>query len=203
MARVLLLFAHPAFQKSRIHRSLVSSIPDRDDLTLHDLYEEYPDFLVDVEREQELLTHHDIVVFQHPLYWYSVPPLLKQWMDLVLEHGWAYGSGGSALHGKWLVPVVSAGGTEAAYCTVGRNRRTIRQFLAPIEQTAFLCGMRFAPPWIVYGTHRLGPEDIQEIVPRYLGLLDWMLDGGLEHAALDHETLVVPERTGSTPGEVP
>jgi glutathione-regulated potassium-efflux system ancillary protein KefG len=198
MTRVLVLFAHPAFQKSRIHRPLVTSIPEREGLTLHDLYEEYPDFLIDVEREQELLTRHDVIVFQHPLYWYSVPPLLKQWIDLVLEHGWAYGTGCSALHGKWLVPVVSAGASEAAYCTVGRNRRTIRQFLAPIEQTAFLCGMRFAPPWVVYGTHHLDADDIRRIVPRYLRLLEWMQEGGLGSADLETETLVVPEAAGAT-----
>jgi glutathione-regulated potassium-efflux system ancillary protein KefG len=199
MARVLILFAHPALQKSRIHRPLVSGIPDRSDLTLHDLYEEYPDFLVDVEREKELLTHHDVVVFQHPFYWYGVPPLLKQWMDLVLEHGWAYGTGGTALQGKWLVPVVSAGASEAAYCTVGRNRRTIRQFLAPIEQTAFLCGMRFAPPWVVYGTHRLDHADVARIATRYVRMLEWLLEGGLEDADVGTETLVVPQ--GAAAGE--
>ena len=192
MARVLILFAHPALQKSRIHRPLVSRVGERPGVTLHDLYEEYPDFLVDVEREKALLLEHDIVVFQHPFYWYGVPPLLKQWMDLVLEHGWAYGTGGTALHGKWLVPIVTAGGTQAAYCEAGHNRRTIRQSLVPIEQTANLCGMRFAPPWVVYGAHLLAPNDVESLVPRYLELLDWLEAGGLEGANLTHETLTVP-----------
>ena len=58
---------------------------------LHDLYEAYPDFLIDVEAEQALLLEHDVIVFQHPVYWYSSPAILKEWQDLVLEHGFAYG----------------------------------------------------------------------------------------------------------------
>ena len=63
-------------------------------VTFHDLYELYPDFDVQVEQEQELLISHDMIILQHPFYWYSCPPLLKQWIDLVLEHGWAYGKEG-------------------------------------------------------------------------------------------------------------
>jgi glutathione-regulated potassium-efflux system ancillary protein KefG len=180
MARVLILFAHPALQKSRVHSRLIRRVPSTDRITFHDLYEAYPDFLVDVEREQELLLAHDVIVFQHPFYWYSTPPLLKQWMDLVLEHGWAYGSQGVALKGKWLLSVVTAGGGEEVYQPGGYNRHTVREFLAPIEQTARLCGMRFAPPWIVFGTHRLKGPELDDTAVRYAELLDWLVDGGLE-----------------------
>ncbi len=60
-------------------------------MTDHDLYEAYPDFGIDVGREQERLPAHDVVVFQHPLFWYSTAAILQEWKDLVLEHGWAYG----------------------------------------------------------------------------------------------------------------
>jgi len=82
---------------------------------------------------------------QHPLYWYSTPAILKEWQDLVLQHGWAYGAKDTALHGKRWHQVVTAGGSEEAYCAQGSNRLTVRQLLAPLEQTARLCGMRFLP----------------------------------------------------------
>ena len=66
MARVLILFAHQALEKSRVHRRLVREISDDSRLTFHDLYEAYPDFNVDVAREQALLERHDVVVLQHP-----------------------------------------------------------------------------------------------------------------------------------------
>ncbi len=180
MARVLILFTHPALQKSRVHARLLARLPQSDAVTLHDLYEAYPDFLIDVGHEQSLLEAHDVVVFQHPFYWYSTPPLLKQWMDLVLEHGWAYGSKGTALHGKWLTSVVTAGGGGDAYRTGGYNRFTVRDFLKPIEQTAALCGMRYAPPWVVFGTHRLRPEDLDRVAIEYARLIEWLAADGLE-----------------------
>ncbi len=180
MARVLILFAHPALQKSRVHRRLIPRTASHPDVRLHDLYEAYPDFLIDVKREQSLLVDHDVVMVQHPFYWYGVPPLLKQWMDLVLEHGWAYGSRGVALRDKWLLPVVTAGGGATAYRPGGYNRFTVRQFLAPLEQTARLCGMRYAPPWVVFGTHRLGPSEIEDQAAAYERLLRWVADDGLE-----------------------
>ncbi len=178
MARVLLLFAHPALEGSRVHRRLLRDVPEG--VTVHDLYDAYPDFDVDVPREQALLAAHDVLVVQHPFYWYSVPPLLKQWIDLVLEHGWAYGTGGDALRGKWAVPVVSTGGAESAYAPGGRNRFTMRQLMAPLDQTFTLCQMGFAAPFVVHGAHRLTPADIDAQAPAYRRLLEALRDDALD-----------------------
>lgn len=165
--RVLVLFAHPALHRSRVQRVLAKAVRDLAGVTFHDLYEAYPDFDVDVAREQALLAAHDAVVLQHPFYWYSTPPLVKQWIDLVLEHGWAYGPGGDALAGKALLCAISAGGGEDAYCAEGQNRFSVRALLAPIEQTARLCGMRFLDPFVVYGTHALGATEIDAAAAAY------------------------------------
>jgi glutathione-regulated potassium-efflux system ancillary protein KefG len=167
MARVLVLFAHPALEKSRVHRRLVERVRGLAGVTFHDLYEAYPDFDVDVKREQALLLAHDTVVLQHPFYWYSTPALLKQWEDLVLEHGWAYGTGGTALRGKRMVSAITTGGSESAYTEAGHNRFTIRQLLAPLEQTARLCGMDSLPPFVVHGTHRLDAGGIERAAEEY------------------------------------
>ena len=149
-------------------------------VTIHDLYEAYPDFEVDVAREQELLVAHDTVVLQHPLYWYSTPPLVKQWEDLVLEHGWAYGSEGTALRGKRAASAVSAGGREEAYRADGRNRYTIQEFLRPLEATWRLCGVEPLAPFIVHGTHRLSGADLDDEARRYRGWIESVRDGGGE-----------------------
>jgi glutathione-regulated potassium-efflux system ancillary protein KefG len=183
MARILLLFAHPAFERSRVHRQLVARLPGDPRITFHDLYEAYPDFDIDVPREQELLLGHDVVVIQHPFFWYSTPPIVKQWEDLVLEHGWAYGRQGTALHGKRLMHVISAGGREAAYQHGGYNRFTIDELLAPLEQTAVLCGMHWLPPFVVHGTHRLTDEEIRMQADRYAERLRALADEQLDTAA--------------------
>jgi len=191
MPRVLVLFAHPALEKSRVHRALVAAVPRREGLTFHDLYEEYPRLDIDVRREQGLLVEHDVIVLQFPFYWYSTPPILKQWQDLVLEHGWAYGSKGTALRGKTALCALSTGGRAEAYAPGGYNRFSMRQLLAPLEQTFRLCGMRFLPPWLVSGTHRMGDADIAAAARSYGALLNRLVDGdivrdlGLADDALD------------------
>jgi glutathione-regulated potassium-efflux system ancillary protein KefG len=190
MPRVLIEFAHPALERSRVHRHLLAHLPRVEGLTLNDLYERYPDFDVDVAHEQALLAAHDIVVLQHPFFWYSTPPLLKQWEDLVLEHGWAYGREGRALRGKQMVHVISAGGREEAYQHEGMNRFTMRELLAPLEQTAHLCGMEWAPPYVIHGTHRMSDAQIDHEARRYAHLMAGLHDGRVSlRAARSYPTL--------------
>ena len=153
--KILILFAHPLLERSRANKALISAYQQHGACTFHDLYEEYPLFDVDIEREQQLLLEHDIIIWHHPLYWYSCPPLLKQWIDMVLTVGWAYGPGGTALRGKKLIQVITSGGSEAVYQHDGNNRHTIQEFLRPFEQTARLCHIQYLPPFVVHGTHRL------------------------------------------------
>ncbi|MFQ3619101.1 MAG: NAD(P)H-dependent oxidoreductase [Cyanobacteriota bacterium] len=161
--RILILFAHPALEKSRVNRQLIRAVQGLDSITLHDLYEQYPSFHIDVKLEQDLLRSHDIIVFQHPFYWYSSPALLKEWQDLVLEYGFAYGQGGTALRGKKFLSAITTGGSEKAYCRQGHNYFTIRELLTPFEQTARLCGMEYLPPFVITGTHQL--REANQIAP--------------------------------------
>ena len=171
MAKVLVLFAHPAYEKSRVHKRLNLHVRGLEAVTFRDLYENYPDLDIDVKKEQQLLLEHDIIIFQHPFYWYSSPAIIKQWQDLVLEHGWAYGGSGTALAGKRLMNAISCGGPRHVYSQEGRNRFTIRQFLAPFDQTAVLCKMKYMPPFVVHGTHRLAGEEIELHAVQYEQLL--------------------------------
>lgn len=156
-----IIFAHPALEKSRVNKVLIAAAREVDGITVHDLYETYPDMYLDVAREQALLSEHDLFVFHHPFYWYAAPSLLKEWMDLVLTHGWAYGHSGTALRGKMMFNAITTGGAETAYSETGYNRFTMRQFLAPMDQTAHLCGVEYLPPFVVHGTHSLKPAQIE------------------------------------------
>lgn len=153
MARVLVVFAHPAFQKSKINKALLSSVQGLEHVSLHDLYEAYPDFHINEKQEQALLLQHDLIVLQHPFYWYSCPALLKEWLDLVLVSGFAYGQGGTQLRGKRLLSAITTGGSEASYRRQGAPEVTRDKLLYYLERTARLCGMTYLPPFVVYGTH--------------------------------------------------
>jgi glutathione-regulated potassium-efflux system ancillary protein KefG len=160
MAKVLIIFAHPALEKSRIHSKLIQGIEEIPQVTFRDLYEKYPDFDIDIDYEKELLLEHDVIVFQHPFYWYSAPALIKQWIDLVLEHGWAYGRNGNALKGKVMLNAITTGGNKESYTRGGYNRFTVRELLLPFDQTAHLCHMHYWPPFVIHGTHRINNGQI-------------------------------------------
>ena len=168
--RILVLFAHPLFEKSKVHKSLVNHIASG--ITFHDLYETYPEFNIDVQREKQMLLDHDIIIWQHPIYWYSCPPLLKQWIDMVLEAGWAYGPGGTALQGKSVFQVLTTGGARTTYKPDGFHHNTLREFLTPFTRTAGLCLMNYLPPFVVHGTHRITEEETTALAQEYAFILD-------------------------------
>ncbi|HSK05768.1 MAG TPA: NAD(P)H-dependent oxidoreductase [Kofleriaceae bacterium] len=210
MRRVLVLFAHPVLERSRVNRRLVDAIRGLPGVTVHDLYEVYPTLAIDVAREQALLGEHDAVVFQHPFYWYSTPAILKEWQDLVLELGWAYGPGGTALRGKVTLNAISTGGPEAAYRRDGYNRFTVRELLAPWEQTAHLCGMRFLAPFVVHAALRVaGDADLAARRAAYVRLIEGLRDDRLDldraqqagNLADEVDGLLVREEVGSRADE--
>ena len=180
-SRILILFAHPALHKSLVNRHLIAAAEEVAGVTVRHLYELYPDYLIDVKVEQELLEAHDIIILHHPFYWYGAPSLVKEWLDLVLEHGWAYGESGTALQGKHLLQAVTCGGSAEVYCSSGRNLHSVRDFLLPFEQSARLCGMTYLAPFIVHGTGNL--KSASEVAPHvrdYVAVLEALRDGRID-----------------------
>jgi len=181
MRRILVLFAHPSLDRSEVNRPLAVATSGVEGVTLVDLYAAYPDFQIDIDREQERLIAHDVIVFMHPLYWYSTPAILKEWQDLVLEYGFAYGSKGTALHDKLFFNALTAGGGEAAYCAEGYNHFTIRELLHPLEQTAAMCGMHYLPPFTLFGARTAVEEGrVEAHVADWVRVLEALRDERLD-----------------------
>jgi glutathione-regulated potassium-efflux system ancillary protein KefG len=176
----LILFAHPRFSDSVVQKTMLAAISGVEGVTIHDLYAAYPDYAIDVEHEQQLLLAHDLIVFQHPLYWYSSPAIIKEWLDLVLEYGWAYGTGGTKLHRKFMFSAVSTGGPSDAYRVGGRNRFPVRSLLAPFDQTAYLCGMGWLEPFVVHAGRRNTPADLSRQAEAYRDLIVGFRDDRLD-----------------------
>ena len=164
MPRILVLVAHPQIEHSRVSRALMGTARKAAaagaEIEVRDLYALYPDYLIDIESEQAALRAAELVVWLHPVHWYSMPPLMKLWQDDVLAFGWAYGPGGDALRGRDLWLVTSTGGPEDSYRSDGYNRYFFDAFLPPYDQTATLVGMRFLPPLVLHGAHRVGQDEV-------------------------------------------
>jgi glutathione-regulated potassium-efflux system ancillary protein KefG len=170
--KLLIVHAHPAPHVSRANRAFLAVAQTLPFVTLHEIYDDYPGMFIDVRREQALLLAHDIIVLQHPLYWYSVPALLKEWIDLVLEYGWAYGPHGEQLAGKIWCHAISTGGADDTYHVDGSNRFPLDSYLLPLEQTARLCGMAWQPPFVAHAARALDDAALTAEAQRYLAWLN-------------------------------
>ncbi|NEX94268.1 NAD(P)H-dependent oxidoreductase [Caulobacter sp. 17J65-9] len=166
-ARTLLVLAHPALERARLNPALAEAAQALPGVTLRDLYELYPDFTVDVRTEQKLLLEHDLVVLQFPLFWYSAPSLLKEWIDAVWLKGFAYGPRGVALRGKTLLCVISTSAAEADFTADGEYRFSLTEFLRPFEQTARYCGLHWAEPFVVFGETIASDEGLRRTAEAY------------------------------------
>lgn len=180
MDKILILLAHPRFERSRAGRALHDAVQDLPFVTIHDLYELYPDFNIDKDREQNLLLHHRIIACQHPIYMYSIPALLKQWVDIVLEHGWAHGQGGGSLKDKLIFSAITSGGSRESYGPDGFNRYSLPEFLRPLEQTASLCNMIWLPVFAVQGVYLQSAEQMKQHAAQYRTLLKRLAAGDFE-----------------------
>lgn len=156
--KILILFGHPAYQRSRANKALAEGIQNIKNVTFHDLYEIYPEMDIDIDAEQKLIAAHDCIIFQHPMYWYSAPAIFKEWQDLVLEHDWAYGSKGKALQGKYFFNAVTTGASQLAFSEGQFQNHSVQEFLLPYHQMAMLCKMIPLPPFVIHGTHLVTPE---------------------------------------------
>lgn len=168
LMKTLVIVAHPNLAESRINKRWVEELEKHPEITVHNLYQEYPNEVIDVEREQALCLEHDRIVFQFPFYWYSAPSLLKKWQDAVLTYGWAYGSTGTALHGKEFVLATSTGGPKDAYQAGGYNKYSMSELLKPFEATSNLIGTKLLPAYILHGIFAVDDAALEASAEEYV-----------------------------------
>jgi putative NADPH-quinone reductase len=150
--KTLVVVAHPDISRSRINRTWIDHLrPYMGKATVHELYKAYPDGKIDVAAEQRLLEKHDRIILQFPMFWFSTPALLKQWLDDVLSYGWAFGPGGDKLEGKEIGVAVSTGGPAHAYQAGAQNQYTLSEVLRPLQMTAQFTRARYLPVFAMQG----------------------------------------------------
>ena len=190
MARTIVYFAHPGQRVSQANAAMAQQAKAVEGITFVDLYAEYPRHDIDIAKEQARLLAHDVIVFQFPMYWYSTPSLLKEWQDLVLQHGFAYGHGGDKLAGKTLMLAITTGSSDAAYTPEGYQHYPLRDFLRPLEQTARLCQMSFATPYVLHSALKDDAADVAKHADGYADLLARLCDDTFDmNAAARHQVL--------------
>lgn len=149
--KTLVIVAHPNLARSRVNKRWVQELRQNSDVTIRILAETIADGHFDVASEQEVLAAHDRIIWQFPFYWYNCPPILKTWIDNVLEHGWAYGPGGTALEGKELGLAISTWSRPQDYTSEGKYHRTMEELTSPFEAIAIRVGMEYKPGFFLNG----------------------------------------------------
>ncbi|MFD1954555.1 NAD(P)H-dependent oxidoreductase [Paenibacillus thailandensis] len=175
-AKTLVVVVHPDLKASRINKRLTAELEQRGNVTVHRLYDVYPDEKIDVAREQALLLAHDRIVFQFPLFWYSAPSLLKKWLDEVFELGFAHGKNGDKLHGKELIVAISSGGAQSMFQAGGRHNYSYSELLRPFQQTANYAGMIYRQPFVVSGVREVSDEELEAYARNYADYVEGKLD---------------------------
>ena len=202
MARLIVYYAHPGHRFSTVNKAMEKEARRVDGMTFVDLYREYPRHDINVDREQERLLAHDVILFQFPLFWYSTPSIIKEWQDLVLEHGFAYGAGGDKLRGKVMMLALTAAGPSEAYTPDGYQHHALRTFLTPLEQTAGLCKMLFPAPYVLHSSLKAPTEGtVTPHAEGYRALLQAIVDDRYDYEAtlardiVTYDDLPIHERT--------
>ena len=164
---IAIIYAHPHPARSRANRVLLEAARTLPSVVVRSLYDCYPDFEIDVAAERELLLSSRLIVWQHPIMWYTAPALQKLWFDTVLGNGWATGEGGTALVGKFCLWVTTTAAPLAAYTPAGVHRYPFDAFVPVMEMTARYCGMHWLSPLVVHGAHQIGQSALESHALRY------------------------------------
>ena len=164
---IVLVHAHPYPARSRATAALLAAVRGLPNLDVRSLYSMYPDYDIDAAAERGAIGRATALILLHPLYWYTTPALLKHWFDTVLTKGFAYGEGGTALHGKACLWAVTTGGDMHAFSEEGRHRHPFAVFTPVVEQTLRYCGMTWAEPFVVHGAHQISDAELADSARRF------------------------------------
>lgn len=142
----------------------------------------------DVRAEHAKLARADVLILQFPLWWYSMPAILKGWVDRVWACGYAYGVGEhSGTHwgdrfgegvfqGRRAMLVVTMGGWDSHYSARGVNG-PIEDILFPIEHgILYYPGFDVLPHFAVYHTSRLDAAGFAQTTAAFAARLDTLAE---------------------------
>ncbi len=170
MSKVLVVIAHPDIEKSIGNKTIIEKFKKlKPDAEYDELYKLYPDFKIDIKKEQEKLKKADIIILQFPMYWYNSPSLMRKWFEDVLAHGFAYGTKGKVLEGKKLIVSITTGAPEDAFKEGGFQNYTIDELTKGFHQLANLCSMKWDGFLVSGGLTfflRDKPEEMQKMIQK-------------------------------------
>ncbi|ASK26645.1 NAD(P)H dehydrogenase [Neisseria chenwenguii] len=143
MKNIVIISGHPDLANSVANATILNEIQTAlPDAQIRKLDKLYPIWQFDIAAEQAVLEQADVIVWQFPFSWYSLPALMKKWLDEVFVHGFAHGSK-AVLGGKKFIVSFTTGAPEEVYQPDGFFGHGVDDYLPQFETTARLCNLDY------------------------------------------------------------
>ncbi|MGN0908734.1 MAG: NAD(P)H-dependent oxidoreductase [Succinivibrio sp.] len=165
MNRIVVISGHPDLGHSVANAAIIDEMrKELPEASVRDLGALCASGSFDIQAEQQALLDADVIVWQFPFFWYSMPAIMKKWLDEVFLRGFSHGST-KKLTGKKLFVSVTTGAPAAAYQHGTACGHTMEELLAPFSSIAGLCGLELQKPMWLNGVsyaNRTTPEKVRE-----------------------------------------
>ncbi len=167
--KTLIIMAHSNPSNSIFNQKIKKSLENEENIIYKDIKTLYSDYKFDIKKEQEDILSAQKIIFQFPLYWYTAPSILKQWVDDVfsVDFAFKYEENGSFkalnLVDKEFQMIVTLGGSKEEYEEFDIS---IKNCLHSYSTTALVLGMKEKNPYMFYGvdTIKYSDEQIENIM---------------------------------------
>jgi len=172
--KTLVIVSHPYAEQSHAIKALEHVAQISSDVTVRNLESLYGSDATsfDVAAEQQAYAGVDRVVYLFPIHWFNLTPMLKAYLNQVWTYGWAFGPNGTALKGKEMLVVVTAGATEHTYSAEGLIRSSMDDVLTPMKASAYYIGMKYLPPLAFYSALGVSEETLEDFCRTFVERLN-------------------------------
>lgn len=160
MKKTLVVFAHPYLEHSNSNAELINFYVRHQHFTLRDLYEEYPNFHIAAFRERKRIKNYERFIFQFPLIWFGMPPLLKLWIDEVFDRDWLKDENYNPLEGKEVYILVTTGGKERSFHKNGTYKFTVEELISGLIVSLSVFKANVKNIKVVYEANKLSKKEI-------------------------------------------
>lgn len=171
MKSTLVLFAHPYLEYSNSNRELLNFYERHHHFAFRDLYEEYPDFHISAFKERKRLKNYERIIFHFPLIWFGVPPLLKLWIDEVLNRSWLHSDQDNPLEGKEIFILVTTGGKERSFGKNCTYEYTVEELISGLTVSLKCFHAVIKEIMVVYEVEKLSKKEIIAHKQKFVELL--------------------------------
>lgn len=160
MKKTLVLFAHPFLEFSDNSRELTNFYERHQHYTFRDLYEEYPDFHVQAFRERKRLKDYDRFIFHFPLIWFGMPPLLRLWLDEVVDGNWLKDPLQNPFYGKEIFILVTTRSKQRSFGRNGKHHYSVEELISGLLVSLHIFKADIKNIYIVYEAENLSKKEI-------------------------------------------